>query len=714
MPATPILQLGHCDYIRRLDFSPDGTRLASADEAGVLKLWEVATGRLLCDLVEDGCTPEDSDDLFRFSVDGSVLLLRAPTFGVVLYDALTGRRLAECGRADIRSLAVTEAGILAPLTGPNGTDVIDVVRDRVVSHLPWPDRGHRPFGHAAISPDGQVVCAASTANRMVVWDRATGEVIDSFPVPVNDPSVEPVLSYDNSRVAFDSLLDPVLVVKLQTREFSAPFAGPGLAERFWLDATGERMAACLGTYVMVWHTDTGSVLHDTREGTHPAIAEKEELLEGEQLGDVGRRYAEEASVCFPAEGGVLFAWSEGNELYVEELGTQRQLWHTPPAPASPYGYQICVSPAGDALVRSNAQLIDEDHSLVQRATFWQLPRLTPSSLAREDAQGFLRFVPLPDGQAVLCVGEERISRLKWSDGELISEAPASLDGIADAVLDPVSEGRLIIGEGDSLRALDLDTGHTGGAFKPPPAARFLSFLSRLVTQAGGGAERRALDEFLGPLQHLVAACPGHGLLVSAHRDLGLCSWDASTGRCIRRRSLAGRACTALALSPDGRFLVAGMQENIEVYGLPELEHLSSLSGHTNTVEALTWSRDPSLFASGGADSTMRLWRMPDGELLRTLKGHTGPVYEVRFIPGGNLIVSASSDATMRIWDRTTGSLVRTVFDPAPGEYVSFAPSGEMDSTPGAERHLAYTVTDADSCRSLSVGEYTELEGTPEV
>src|SRR5262249_30867511 len=35
---------GHDRAIRRLDWSPDGTRLASYDEQGLLKLWDLTTG----------------------------------------------------------------------------------------------------------------------------------------------------------------------------------------------------------------------------------------------------------------------------------------------------------------------------------------------------------------------------------------------------------------------------------------------------------------------------------------------------------------------------------------------------------------------------------------------------------------------------------------------------------------------------------------------
>src|SRR5215211_1063065 len=47
-----------------------------------------------------------------------------------------------------------------------------------------------------------------------------------------------------------------------------------------------------------------------------------------------------------------------------------------------------------------------------------------------------------------------------------------------------------------------------------------------------------------------------------------------------------------------------------------------LTGHSKLVNAIAFSSDNMLLASGSKDTTVRLWRVADGELVRTLEGHT--------------------------------------------------------------------------------------------
>jgi WD40 repeat protein len=61
---------GHQHEVIRLAFSPDGLRLASGDVSGAVKLWDIATGEELLDLV--GLT--DDVHLLQFAPDGLTLV----------------------------------------------------------------------------------------------------------------------------------------------------------------------------------------------------------------------------------------------------------------------------------------------------------------------------------------------------------------------------------------------------------------------------------------------------------------------------------------------------------------------------------------------------------------------------------------------------------------------------------------------------------------
>ncbi|MEM8504406.1 MAG: caspase family protein [Cyanobacteria bacterium P01_D01_bin.1] len=83
------------------------------------------------------------------------------------------------------------------------------------------------------------------------------------------------------------------------------------------------------------------------------------------------------------------------------------------------------------------------------------------------------------------------------------------------------------------------------------------------------------------------------------------------------------------------------------------EH-NRLSQHRGIVQAVDYSSDGRLFATGGYDSEIVV-SYADGQLSRRLAGHTGAVMSVRFSPDGQTLASASRDGTVRFWNLSTGS-----------------------------------------------------------
>jgi WD40 repeat protein len=209
----------------------------------------------------------------------------------------------------------------------------------------------------------------------------------------------------------------------------------------------------------------------------------------------------------------------------------------------------------------------------------------------------------------------------------------------------------------------------------------------------------------GMAVELLASDARGNRLFTASRAAGICLWDLRSGQCLRRRSVGRTACTSLAVSPDGRFVAAGLRNRILILDAADLREVRELCGHTGTVQAIHFSPNDPVLASGAWDSTIRIWDLETGEERHCLKGHVGPVGCVQFARGGRVLASAGNDAALRFWDVPTGLLLRTVLDLSPADYLVLSSDGRYRGTPAAVSVLSFTIRGPGECRNVTAAEY---------
>jgi WD40 repeat protein/predicted Ser/Thr protein kinase len=96
------------------------------------------------------------------------------------------------------------------------------------------------------------------------------------------------------------------------------------------------------------------------------------------------------------------------------------------------------------------------------------------------------------------------------------------------------------------------------------------------------------------------------LLVSLDFTSTVRVWDLASGEALRTFRTGARRETRLALTSDGRALVASGSEGAHVWPL-SIQRPQVLRGHGDAVISLDWSPDGRRLASGGRDSVLRLW-----------------------------------------------------------------------------------------------------------
>ncbi|KAJ5644252.1 uncharacterized protein N7484_006759 [Penicillium longicatenatum] len=176
MQKLEILIEGHSDRVTLIAWSLDGSRLASASDDEIVRIWDPTTGRSILTL--EGHS--DGVNSIAWSPDGSRLASASDDEIVRIWDPTTGRSILtlEGHRDGVNSIAWSLDGSrLASASDDEIVRIWDPTTGRSISTL----EGHSDgVNSIAWSLDGNRLASASYDKTVRIWDPATGQSISTL------------------------------------------------------------------------------------------------------------------------------------------------------------------------------------------------------------------------------------------------------------------------------------------------------------------------------------------------------------------------------------------------------------------------------------------------------------------------------------------------------------------------------------------------------
>lgn len=148
----------------------------------------------------------------------------------------------------------------------------------------------------------------------------------------------------------------------------------------------------------------------------------------------------------------------------------------------------------------------------------------------------------------------------------------------------------------------------------------------------------------------VAVSPDSKMLAVGDAFNTVTLWATDTGQSTRTMPLTsdeGTVVETVAFSPDGTLFAASGTGPVRSWNTATGAEAGTLD---TEVTKAALSPDGTLLATAGtSDYDVRLWDSETGELVKTFTGHANAVNAIAFSADGRLLATGGDDQTARVW-----------------------------------------------------------------
>lgn len=683
--------------VRFVVFSPDGKRMITGNQTRQMRLWDLATGRVIKQVLHPRGISSGT-----LSADGDLLATTDYGDATHLFDPNTLELLKTFNSKgkNNKTVAISAEGKWLATGARDGSITIwDVESGEILRELPVLKL---PVESLAFSPDGKLLASGSgnykestKAGTVKLWDPQTGKEIANLPGPTH--KIRPVkFSPDGKMLIAGGSQRELLIYRVSTKKLLRRIS-------FVTDLTSAAFQPD-SRHVVLGGYDGRVELWDVQTGTRKI------RYEGHQPASQGQRLV--FDVAASVDSSVVA--SAGGDGHVK-LWPATALAPLEPSLALDYPnteiFHVALSPNGTRFVISRSdktlQLLETKTGKVLKTIdnlntrcagvcfapdgrsfaggmqggqvfIWNAETGQELHSMEGHPGGTRRVAFSPDGKSLASGGwDETVAVWNTADGSLRYRTAKQGLAVSDVKFSP--EGKLLFGSTGSwkdskkpgrLKAWKAEDGTyvrtIGNHTTELKGITFDSGSWHLVTYGGNGA--RIWSRFnnksrgvIGQGTTITAATssPDGNTLYVGTASGEVLAYDTHTKQLRRTFVGHGKLVQGMAASRDGSILITTSKDgSVKVWAaerVPVLARTNQVRDDLTESLTVAYSPDGQLIAVGGKDKTVSLYDAKTKKVLREIVGHNGMVFRLTFTPDGKSLLTGSSDGTARLWNISDGN-----------------------------------------------------------
>jgi WD40 repeat protein len=549
----------------------------------------------------------------------------------------------------------------------------------------------RPLSSVTLSPDGTRILASSADSGARLWDAATGRELVAFRGHegfVNGVAFDAggkrvaTVSRDKTARIWDAATGKQLVVLTGHTESvdQVSFSGSGnriltnsregANTRVWDAETGRQIATFKPTKQLFWTgmlDPEGRRIVLTEVGDYPRIFDVDT---GQEVAVLKGSTPGGTHAVFDRDGRRVL--TSGDDIRIWDAATGRELTVLK-APGSPSAQEA-------AFDREEAHVVANYGDGFTRV--WDLATGTITAEIKTDPDTVVPAALSADGKRLATASTDATARI-WAveDAAVVTALKGHSGTVYRAAYSPDGERVVTASFDATARIWDVHSGREllklEGHGSPVLSARFDATGKHVVTtsrdvriwDAETGKSIAVLKGHEGRIE-TAAFDPAGKRVVSAGFDSTARIWDVQSGKLLATQNHPGWIRSA-EFSPDGRWIATAIDRDAAfVWDAQSLAQVSSLVGHTSSVQDARFDRAGKRVLTGSLDGTARIWDATTGKELKRL-GNRG--YSIaQFNPQETRVVAGPGGGA-NILDVESGAVITTLG--SNGSALAFSPDG---------------------------------------